>query len=130
MKRIIILAVMAGLLGSPLGASAQLEALDELKHTSPEQRAKVQTAFLKDRLGLSQDQVQKVAAINLEYAEKNDPILKGEGGMFKKIRLLREDREAKAASLDAVLTSEQRATLAASREEMQQQMKKRLAEGR
>ncbi len=127
MGRFITLVVMAGLLAVPLAAGAQLEALDELKHTTPEQRAGVQTELMKKDLGLSKDQAEKVAAINLEYAEKNDPVLKGDDGMFKKIRLLRKERDAKQAALAKVLTAEQSKKLAASREKLRQQARERLS---
>ena len=60
--------------------------LDELKNTTPAERAKAQTAMMKAKLGLSEDQVAKVGALNLKYAEKMDPIIKGTEGPFMKAR--------------------------------------------
>lgn len=129
MRRILMSVVMVGLLAGPTAGLAQGDALAELKHTTPEQRATVQTEFMKEKLGLSKEQAEKVAAINLEFAKKSDPVLKSDDGMFKKMRLLRSDRDAKQAALSKVLSPEQDAKLAASREEMRERMKKRFADG-
>ena len=128
MRRILMFVVVVGLLATPPAVLAQGDALAELKNTTPEQRATVQTGFMKEKLGLSKEQAEKVAAINLEFAKKSDPVIKGDEGMFKKMRLLRADRDAKQAALSKVLSREQDAKLAASREEMRERMKKLLAD--
>ena len=56
--------------------------LDALKNTSPAQRAKAQTAMMKEKLGLSEEQVAKVGALSLKVTDEPD------------IRHLRERRVA------------------------------------
>ena len=59
--------------------------LDRLKDTTPEQRADLQTEFVKSKLGLTAEQEKAVADINLKYAKKMDPIIKGSAGKFMKL---------------------------------------------
>src|SRR5262249_235876 len=85
-------------------ASAQLA---KLKNTTPEQRAEVQTAFMKSKLGLTADQETKVADINLRYAQKMDPIIKGASGLLMKRRQMQEVNGEKEAELKQALSAEQ-----------------------
>lgn len=65
-------------------ADAGADDMAYLLETTPAQRAAVQTRFMKTKLNLSQDEAAKVQAINLEYAEKVEPILKGSSiGLLK-----------------------------------------------
>ena len=73
-----------------LAARAGAEGLDDLKNTTPAERAAAQTAMMKEKLGLSAEQAPKVAAINEKYAAQMDPILKGSDGMFSKMRAMKE----------------------------------------
>src|SRR5205085_3921799 len=75
------IAVMVLLLATRVGA----EGLDDLKDTTPAERAAAQTMMMKEKLSLTDDQLPKVKAINEKYAEQMDPILKGPGGMFMKM---------------------------------------------
>jgi len=127
MRRVSVFVVLAVLVSAPGFARGQLEPLDELKHTTPQQRAEVQTEFMKEKLDLTPEQAEKVATLNLEYAKKADPVLKSDDGLFKKVRLLRADRDAKKAALDEVLTPEQSEKLASLRDALRQRMKEKLA---
>ena len=60
--------------------------MDALKNTTPLQRAKLQTAFMKKRLNLTQRQVPRVMDINLKYAQQMEPVMKGDGGKLMKMR--------------------------------------------
>ena len=55
------LSVVIGLLVSAPAVFAQM---DKLKQSTPQERAKIQTDMMKAKLGLSPDQLTKVAAIN------------------------------------------------------------------
>lgn len=81
-------------------------AQDSLKAT-PEARAKGLTEKMKTELTLSDDQYNKVYAINLEYAQKNQAIMKGTGNKLSKFQTLKSQNEAKTKELKAVLTKEQ-----------------------
>ena len=80
------------------------------KDHSPEERAAKHTKRLTEKLSLSADQTAKVAAINLEYAQKMKAAKEaatesGEGR--EAIKALRNEKEA---AIKAVLTPEQAAT--------------------
>ena len=49
--------------------------IDALKETTPEERAEAQTLMMKENLGLSDEKVEKVRAINLKYAKIMDPTI-------------------------------------------------------
>src|SRR5262245_59268761 len=96
-SRAIALTLMAAvlLLAVP-AAQAQLE---ELARTTPQERATFQTDFMTSRLGLSPEEARTVGALNLKYAERVEPVIKGSEGPFMKVRQMREIDEAKEAEL-------------------------------
>lgn len=96
--------------------------MDALKHTTPEQRAKLQTLFMKKRLKLTQKQVPQVMDINLRYAQQMEPVLKGNEGKLAKMRQAASIRRAKDNELTSVLTPSQYQAYLASQEQMRQQM--------
>jgi len=64
---------------------ASAEDMSFLLETTPNQRAESQTRFMANKLGLNGEALQKVQAINQEYAEKVEPVLKGSAmGLVKK----------------------------------------------
>ena len=73
----------------------------------PEQRAAIQTQFMKDRLNLPADVLAKVQAINLKYAQQMDPVLKGTDGKLAKMQKARGIMAAKDAELKAILSPSQ-----------------------
>lgn len=73
----------------------------------PEQRAAIQTQFMKDRLNLPADVLAKVQAINLKYAQQMDPVLKGTDGKLAKMQKARGIMAAKDSELKAVLSPSQ-----------------------
>ena len=96
--------------------------MDQLRNTTPLQRAKLETAFMKMKLNLAPSQMKPVMGINLKYAEQMDPIIKGNGGKLRKASEAREINEAKDNELQTVLSGEQFQAYMASKEEMRQQM--------
>src|SRR5262245_19056412 len=83
----------------PLSAG---QVMDKLMNTTPDQRATAQTAMMKERLDLTADQLPKIAAINLKYAQKMDPIIKGSSGTLMKMSQMRGVNEEKEAELKEV----------------------------
>ena len=73
----------------------------------PEQRAAIQTQFMKDRLSLPADVLARVQEINLKYAQQMDPVLKGTDGKLAKMQKARGIMAAKDAELKAILSPEQ-----------------------
>src|SRR5262245_34044859 len=82
------------------------QGLDGLKNTTPQERATAQTAMMKTKLGLTEEQTPKVAAINLKYAEKMEPIIKGTKGPLMKMRDAQGIQQEKEAELKQLLTPE------------------------
>ena len=111
------------LMAFAFSASAQL---DKLKSTTPEQRAGVQTDLMKSTLGLTSEQTPKVADINLKYAKRMDPIIKGSAGPLVKIRQTKEVEQEKEAELRQVLSPEQFQKLLASKEEMREKFEEKI----
>ena len=81
--------------------------LAELAKATPEQRADFQTEFMKRKLDLQPEQLEKIETINLSMAADAQPILQGNGSTFGKaiqIRRLDANRDHK---LKALLDREQ-----------------------
>lgn len=117
----------AGLFAS-VGASAQ--GLDKLAGTTPEQRAGLQTMFMKSKLDLSAEQVPKVEAINLNYAQQMQPILESSERPLAKMGETRRIQQAKDAELQQLLSKQQYAAYLAAKEEMREQVEQKLMEQR
>lgn len=116
----LVLSLAVTLLGGWAGTAAAQA--DNLKDTTPQERARVQTAFLRSKLGLSGEEASKVAAINLKYAQKADPVLKGSESPLEKLRQLKEINREKEAELETALSKEQFAKYLAAREEMRDRL--------
>ncbi|MFD0941257.1 hypothetical protein [Pedobacter boryungensis] len=93
---------------------------------SAEQRAEMASEAMQQKLALTDDQKQKVYQLELDRVKKNDEWRKQDentmkGKMDERKAFLKESKE----KMDAILTAEQRKTLAASRDEMRKKMKDR-----
>ncbi|GAB3929134.1 hypothetical protein [Mucilaginibacter myungsuensis] len=89
-------------------ASAQdKDAKAMMKESTPEQRAKLQTGMMKTKLRLDSATVTKVQAINLKYAQKLDPVMKGDGRKLKMIREAMSIQKEKDAELKTALSKDQ-----------------------
>lgn len=98
-----LLLVIGGILFSVCKANAQS---DEMKK-SPEERAQRISDKMKTELSLSDEQYEKVKAINLKYAQKNDEILKSSSGKLARFRSLKSSQDKKKKEMKAVLDKEQ-----------------------
>jgi hypothetical protein len=103
-------------------ASAMAADLDALKDTTPAERAKAQTAMMKGKLGLTDAEVAKVGPINMKYAEKMEPIIKGDKLPLMKMKDMREVEGQKEAELKGILTADQLTKFEASKEEMMEKL--------
>jgi len=92
--------------------------MDALKDTTPAERAKAQTAMMTMKIGLTDAEVAKVGPINLKYAEKMDPIIKGSDLPVMKMRAARSLEGQKEGELKAVLTPDQFQQFLAMKEDM------------
>lgn len=107
---------------------ACVQAQDEggMKNSTPEQRAEMQTKWLKSKLQLNEDQTTKISAINLKYAKEMDPVLKGSGGKLAKLKQAKKINGQKEGEYKQVLTKEQFATYEQVKNDMKEEMKQRM----
>lgn len=115
------------------GAVAAGGQVDHLKDTTPEQRAKLQTELMTSRLDLRADQTPKVADLNLKYAKKMEPVIKGSAGPFMRMRQMKEITQDKEAELKQILSPAQFEKYLASKDEMREKFAEKIegrAEGR
>jgi hypothetical protein len=120
----VLVLTLATALSLPIVARGQLESL---KNTTPEERAKIQTDLMKSKLDLTPDQVPKVSDINLKYAKKMEPIIKGSAGPFKEMREMRTINEEKEGELKTVLSADQFKKLQAMKDEMRKKFEERIS---
>src|SRR5262249_7702414 len=105
-----------------VGVAAFAGELDALKDTTPAQRATAQTAMMKEKLGLTDEQVSKIGALNLKYAQQMDPIIKGTEGPLMKARDIRNVEEQKEAELKGLLSPDQLQKFQAMKDEMREHL--------
>jgi hypothetical protein len=111
------LAVILFVFGMPQ-AFAQL---DELKNTTPGERASLQTELMKSKLALTAEETQAVADLNLKYANRMEPIIKGSSNSLSKMFQMRKINNEKETELKRILSPQQWEKFDASRDEMRQQ---------
>jgi hypothetical protein len=95
-----------------------------MKDKTPEQKAQGLTMLMKVKLLLDTAETTKVGAINLKYAQKTDPIIKGDQGKFAKFKALKELQKSKDAELKGVLTADQFKQY----QDMEEQIKEKMME--
>lgn len=74
---------------------------------TPEERAKALSDKMKTELSLTDEQYEKVQAVNLKYAKKNDEILKSSKGKLSKYKSVKASQDEKKKEMKAILTEEQ-----------------------
>jgi len=119
----LLAAAMSLLIVAAAGAQNEME---KLKSSTPEERARLQTEMMKTKLGLTPDQTPKVAAINQKYAQRMEPIIKGQEGPLMRLRQMREVGQAKEAELKGVLSPEQFQKYLAEKQEMREKFEDKL----
>lgn len=109
-----------------MGVTASYAQKPERNKLTAEERAEKAATALQQKLTLTTEQKEKVKQIELERINKNDEWRKEDG---KEIRARMEKRkvfaQANKTKMEAILTADQKKTLAASREEMKGKMKDR-----
>ena len=128
--RFALASLVSALLLAASGASAQGQALEKLAGTTPQQRAGIQTMFLKSKLGLSAEQAQKLEAINLKYAQQMQPILESSERPLMKMGQVHRVEEAKDAEMRQLLSPEQYSKYQASKEELREHLEQKVMEKR
>lgn len=110
-----------------MGITASYAQKAKSEKLSPEERAEKAASAMQQKLALTADQKQKVKQIELDRIKKGDEWRKQDDATMKQKMEQRKTfvKESKD-KLDAVLTPEQKKTLAASRDEMRDKMKDRM----
>ena len=90
---------------------------------SPEERAQMQTEWMKENLQLNDSQLVKVDSLNLEYALKMEKI-KNINGNLNKLKAARKISEEKDEKLKMLLDEKQYALYLDKRKELQKQARK------
>ncbi len=109
------LALVAGLLASPL-LSAQDADTDDNGKKTPEERAKHRTEQMTKELGLNDVQIAKVNTVNMNFMRAMADVkqVKDEASRKNRAQILKDKREA---DLKEILTAEQFATMQKLREQ-------------
>ncbi len=81
-------------------------AQDSTQNKTPEERATLQTEWMKENLQLNDEQLSVVEELNLEYAEKMEEVRSVQGNMqkLKKARSISDEKDAK---LEEIFSEEQ-----------------------
>jgi parvulin-like peptidyl-prolyl isomerase len=108
------------------GFAVQAQSMEDFKHSTPEQRAQAQTEYLKTNLQLDDEQTQKVADINLKYAQKMESVIKGGSGRLAKMKAAKNINGQKEAEYKQVFTSDQYKKYGELKEDMKDNAKKKM----
>lgn len=119
---------LAVLVLAPAPGFAQGERMAELAKTPPPVRAKLQTALMKEKLGLTPEQLPKVEAINLDTATQMQPVLESSAAPLVRMRQARTIGQQKDTALAGVLTPSQQQQWLASKQELEQKLEQKLLE--
>jgi hypothetical protein len=126
MKNLLSLVFSCALLLSlPQLALAQM---DQLKDTTPEQRAQMQTKWMENNLSLDAKTSASVAAINLKYAKETESLMAANEPKFKKLMAFKENSNAKDAELKAIFTPEQYSLYEQKKSEMESTIMQKVKE--
>lgn len=105
------------------------EKLNEfMTETSPEERAQLQTDYMKETLSLKQDQEAKVHGVNLKYAEKIQEAYEAPTKKQQKLQTMKRINAEKEAELKLMLSVDQYATYEKNKEAMKEKIKARIKE--
>lgn len=110
---------------TPVGAMAQME---ELKNSTPKERADMQTQWMQTNLSLDTKVGAQVAKLNLKYANELQTVIDSNSPPIKKLMSFRQSSAAKDTELKALLTPAQYATYEQKKSEMEAMIKERLKE--
>lgn len=127
---IVLLVCFTGLMNAALAQDGK-EKLDEfMSETTPEERAQMQTDYMKESLTLSDDQLPRIKEINLKYAQKMQDVYNSTSSKMQKFKQMKSIGQDKDKELKGVLNSTQYATYEKNKEEMKEKIKARIKEKR
>ena len=113
--------ILTALLAITLQARGQ--ASQQLKNSTPEERAQKITDWMKTTLQLSDEQATSIHAINIKYANQNESLKEDASGRRAKHKKLKDSQEAKDQELKGMLTPEQFKTYLSKKKELQEKVR-------
>jgi hypothetical protein len=111
-----------------LAATLAVAQMDELKNSTPEERATLQTDWMKTNLALDDKTTTAVSAINLKYAQETQTLMDSQEPRLGKLMTFRKNSEAKDAEIKALLTPEQFSQYEQKKSELEDMVKQKLKE--
>ena len=108
-------------------AQSQQTLGDKLKAMTPQQRADYQTGLMKTKLHLDTQEIVKVKAVNLKYAQKFEPIIKSDDGRFTKLKKFKALQDQKDAELKTIFNGNQFKVYQDYENEMREKMKEKVS---
>ena len=97
--------------------------IKQLTKKTPAERSQLQTQWMKDKLLLGESQVDLVYAINLKYANMNDPLLKSTESKVSKFKKLKASQKEKENELKKIFTPDQFSKYLIMKDELKNKMK-------
>jgi hypothetical protein len=107
---------------------AQEKMEEIMRETTPEQRAALQTSYMKENLALAEDQTPKVQEINLKYARKMQDAYNSTERKFQKLKQMKSINQQKDGEMKNVLSAEQYETYEKNKEAMRESVKEKRKE--
>jgi hypothetical protein len=112
------------------GAYGQEKLESFMNETTPEERAELQTEYMKKSLMLSSDQEPKIHDLNLKYARKMQDAYNTNDRKLQKLKKMKAVGSQKDQEIKSMLNPEQYATYEKNKEEMKEKMRERAKEKR
>ena len=111
-----------------LVATLAIAQMEELKKSTPEERAMLQTDWMKTNLSLDEKAVEAVSAINLKYAKETQALMDSGGPKLGKMMTFRRNSDAKDAEIRALTTPEQYSQYEQKKAQMEEMVKHKMKE--
>jgi ERCC4-type nuclease len=125
--RLVLIVCFVGVAATNYG-QGKLE--EFMSSTTPEERAQMQTNYMKESLTLSTEQVPKIHEINLKYSLKMQNAYNAGGGKLQKLKKMKGIGAEKDKEIKKVLNTEQYSTYEKNKEETKDKIRERAKERR
>lgn len=99
-----------------------------MTETTPEERAQLQTDYMKESLALTSDQEITVHDLNLKYAKKMQAVYNAPDRKFQKLKSMKGVSTEKDQEMKGILNPDQYATYEKNKEELKEKMRARAKE--
>lgn len=109
-------------------ASLAIAQMEELKNSTPEERATLQTDWMKNNLSLDAKAAEAVSAINLKYAKETQALMDSGEPKLGKMMTFRRNSDAKDAELRGLLTPQQYGQYEQKKTQMEEMVKQKVME--